>query len=356
MAGGGETSTGEDDFESMAEQDPTLATFDSVGEADMALRSQGRGIISKSKRLFVSVDMSDWGGLKKPRLVVVDEQDFVCPICMDIMASAIVQCGNGHAVCDTCQKMARDPGVCGVCRWDGTMSPCRHLEAMIKSIDFGCPYADRGCTFTGSAAAIEGHSRVCSRFPVRCPTCMAPVTLGNCASHMQQEHMLSCNDATTLPTGWSQILALDLTTWEGESSNTHWRPTNAGRNGDAFTLETCCESPSSTLPGGGGVVYATNVTCDASVLSFCLVHVRTVLLRPRLGEDGERFRVRLTVKHSGEEQMRELAIVQVRCKDFWADRGRAETSFLKPNCFIHLGAMEARCAQEIHVSVGPCET
>jgi hypothetical protein len=265
-----------------------------------------------------------------------------------LMVERVVQCGNGHTACGACQEQAPNPAACGVCRWEGTMAPCRYLERVIGRAKFGCPRLDWGCAFTGSSSELAAHRTVCSHQIVLCPVCRLSVQLGRCAAHMEVAHTVPSGAAEEEPhvagavacaaPGLPQrICSLQIQAVEA-------RGTEEGSRG-VFVSPSCVE-----LERKGGVLFVCNAECYGDVLSFCLVHVDH---RDSEGRPACAFQVSVALCAEGAEAL--LGCSLVRSKDFWASTDRAspdrqnfsETS--KRNFSLNLGAL-GPAACRLHVS------
>ena len=89
--------------------------------------------------------------------------DLECPICLEIpFDSRIMQCRNGHLVCEPCHNRL---SLCPVCRVDlarpGTR--CLVAEQMVARMKVACPNLAHGCAFRvkGGDKAMGLHLAEC---------------------------------------------------------------------------------------------------------------------------------------------------------------------------------------------------
>ncbi len=65
------------------------------------------------------------------------EEILECTICLDVPASPIHNCTNGHVVCGICQDKVKN---CGLCQ--GVLAVCPFAERISKQVN---PYALKCC-------------------------------------------------------------------------------------------------------------------------------------------------------------------------------------------------------------------
>lgn len=92
---------------------------------------------------------------------------FECPVCFEYILPPILQCQNGHLVCQACRKMIT---TCPTCRIQIT-SNIRNLqmEKVASSVFFPCKYSILGCKNQLLYQDKPGHEEVCGHKPYICP-------------------------------------------------------------------------------------------------------------------------------------------------------------------------------------------
>ena len=103
--------------------------------------------------------------LKKKNALEDLRKDLECIVCWDIPRRVpIVQCRNGHIICQDCQPKLQTPN-CPQCRIPyGNETPIRALtaERCIRQIPHKCIYANQGCQQPPMALTdLETHEREC---------------------------------------------------------------------------------------------------------------------------------------------------------------------------------------------------
>jgi hypothetical protein len=81
-----------------------------------------------------------------------------CPVCMDAMRAPILQCQNGHNVCNVCKLKLRN---CPTCRAEFIETRNLALEKLSQRIRFPCANSQRGCIEKLSIHNIMKHQISC---------------------------------------------------------------------------------------------------------------------------------------------------------------------------------------------------
>ena len=114
---------------------------------------------------------------------------FECPVCFDYVLPPVVQCHNGHLVCNNCRrKLTR----CPTCR-DPLTRPIRNLalEKVAVSVLFPCKYATFGCEITMPPTEKANHEEHCEFKPCCCPCpgdCRWQGPVNAVVPHLRQSH------------------------------------------------------------------------------------------------------------------------------------------------------------------------
>lgn len=87
-------------------------------------------------------------------------EDFVCPICFELLVGQVFQCVNGHVICEKCVKSVLS---CPQCRieYNGAPIRVRVLENMLDRMSFNCKYKKKGCTQMLKRADLFTHNETC---------------------------------------------------------------------------------------------------------------------------------------------------------------------------------------------------
>merc|ERR1719235_2201024 len=123
-------------------------------------------------------------------MVELHVEDYQCPVCMEAMLGQIMQCREGHIICQSCVDAMTAPRKCPTCREDypdGRPVRARVLEEVVGRIPIPCKH---GCGFTAKASEMIGHLPVCRQRRTTCPVsdCTDVVPLCDLERHYQEKH------------------------------------------------------------------------------------------------------------------------------------------------------------------------
>ena len=92
---------------------------------------------------------------------------FECPVCFDYVLPPILQCQNGHLVCQTCRQKIT---CCPTCRVP-IASNIRNLpmEKLASTMTFPCKYNQSGCAAQLLYTDKPDHEDSCEYKPYSCP-------------------------------------------------------------------------------------------------------------------------------------------------------------------------------------------
>ncbi|KAH9417110.1 E3 ubiquitin-protein ligase Siah1 [Dermatophagoides pteronyssinus] len=133
---------------------------------------------------------------------------FECPVCFEYILPPILQCQNGHLVCQACRKMIT---TCPTCRIQIT-SNIRNLqmEKVASSVFFPCKYSILGCKNQLLYQDKPGHEEVCGHKPYICPcpgtSCKWQGPIDQVMPHLMSQH----KSITTLEGEDIVFLATDI--------------------------------------------------------------------------------------------------------------------------------------------------
>jgi hypothetical protein len=92
-----------------------------------------------------------------------------CPCCDEFYMGNVMQCTNGHCLCETCRDMVHD---CPVCKIPYGSIKLRNLttETLLTqmNITVSCAYSPMGCTEKIPYSQIHDHWRKCKFRPAEC--------------------------------------------------------------------------------------------------------------------------------------------------------------------------------------------
>ncbi len=125
-------------------------------------------------------------------------EELACNACLEVRRdSRILQCGNGHLVCEHCYPTVAG---CSVCNVALPKPRLRNIlaEASIKKLVFRCQNDVRGCNFEPSDPIdLDAHAKECQFGPVVCPACFEEQPRNGLLDHLKNAHELNefgCDD------------------------------------------------------------------------------------------------------------------------------------------------------------------
>jgi len=88
-------------------------------------------------------------------------EELNCPVCREIILPPILQCLNGHLLCEPCHKRLRTrPKKCPECRVDmNNAARCRAMEKAVASLLVPC--SNTGCSQEMPYSDAEAHASMC---------------------------------------------------------------------------------------------------------------------------------------------------------------------------------------------------
>lgn len=109
-----------------------------------------------------------------------------CTICCEYIGSDIMQCKNGHIVCQSCRsKMQSD--VCPYCKTTGPWSKNLALNGLLDSFEIRCP--NKPCKFRCKRAKFVDHAKDCQYRPHKCHCGELVICNSNAiAEHLKVRH------------------------------------------------------------------------------------------------------------------------------------------------------------------------
>jgi len=121
------------------------------------------------------------------------EETLRCPVCMETCFAPVLQCDNGHAVCNVCLPLVP---ICPICNSQNMGYRATSIEVLASDYLWSCVYSENGCkdAFNFNDAGL--HRQVCSHRPVACCPVLFCRTEINFDSADIIHHMISQHSAT----------------------------------------------------------------------------------------------------------------------------------------------------------------
>jgi len=110
-----------------------------------------------------------------------------CPICLRIALPPIMQCRNGHIVCNSCRHKVRD---CPVCRESDIDVRNLFAEKAIVYLPIPCSNKQFGCKEEVPYSDKEAHENSCTFRPFNCPfiECEEKLVSADVVEHVTLKH------------------------------------------------------------------------------------------------------------------------------------------------------------------------
>ena len=114
------------------------------------------------------------GGYATDRFKVSVDNNFLCPICSEVLKDP-VQCQNQHHFCKVCIKKHLETNAksCPICVQDleekTLAEPPRILTDYLNGLLISCDHSEKGCTEVIPVSQLKAHVRECKYRPVVCP-------------------------------------------------------------------------------------------------------------------------------------------------------------------------------------------
>ncbi len=83
-----------------------------------------------------------------------------CPVCFQIPRAEIVQCINGHSICEECSAKVKP---CPQCRSARKRSRNFLAETLLDVFEFKCSFSGQGCEKTMSRGELRAHEDQCDQ-------------------------------------------------------------------------------------------------------------------------------------------------------------------------------------------------
>jgi hypothetical protein len=110
-----------------------------------------------------------------------------CPVCLQIVAAPVLQCRQGHHMCNACSKRVSS---CPLCK--RSMSTTRNyaVEAMVDKIPLPCRYRVEGCNEMMCQKDKAAHEDACEFYLYTCfvQDCFEAHSSGSMRSHLKTSH------------------------------------------------------------------------------------------------------------------------------------------------------------------------
>ena len=85
----------------------------------------------------------------------------ICPICLQLPKNKVLQCLNGHILCEECQEKVKK--ACPQCRIPFGRKVGRNIvvENLLDELELGCAYRKKGCAKKLNRKSIDKHIKAC---------------------------------------------------------------------------------------------------------------------------------------------------------------------------------------------------
>jgi E3 ubiquitin-protein ligase SIAH1 len=81
-----------------------------------------------------------------------------CPVCLQIVAAPVFQCGGGHHMCNNCSQRIRS---CPLCKRGLSATRNYAVEAIVEKIPLPCRYRVEGCNEMMCQRDKASHENSC---------------------------------------------------------------------------------------------------------------------------------------------------------------------------------------------------
>lgn len=155
---------------------------------------------------------------KKPRLVLIDEEDLTCRVCLQIFRGddEIRQCPNGHAFCSTCSKTLSVRRACPTC---GVTTPMTGRALLAQTISGRLLATCVLCSEIMSSECLKPHKWICRKTQAVCPFCSDQnVCMDQLKAHLEESHLKHTSHLTWKLTLEPSSISRDKATWEWENT------------------------------------------------------------------------------------------------------------------------------------------
>lgn len=100
------------------------------------------------------------------KLVEEIPDHFKCPICFEPFIEEVVQCNNGHLICEFCYNKLPSPEKCPSCRSDMSYIRNRAIEDLVAKLPIQCKW--KGCPEVCTIEEMRKHRDECKNRKMPC--------------------------------------------------------------------------------------------------------------------------------------------------------------------------------------------
>lgn len=124
-------------------------------------------------------------GAKKVKLVALDEDDLICPVCLHLPEGDVRMCPNGHSFCVSCIRGASPTCPCCKVKLCNQVKSLLHRK-IVSSLITGCSF---GCGAVIPFGHQESHKWECNLSTKKvCPFCSEAVIFKDLLRHLEASH------------------------------------------------------------------------------------------------------------------------------------------------------------------------
>ena len=106
-----------------------------------------------------------------------------CSICCCPMTGSIMQCSNGHVVCQSCQSKCHS---CPYCKDSSSWVRNLVLEDLLKDHSVECN--NKSCSHVCKRKLMQDHLKICTYAPQKCPCCADFIHKDSVHQHFEDKH------------------------------------------------------------------------------------------------------------------------------------------------------------------------
>ena len=112
-------------------------------------------------------------------------QHLECKICYNDMIGNILQCQNGHLICQACAKSCN---TCPYCKNAGVFTRNLAMENLLQNHTVRCPHKE--CSIACKRQKMNEHIKICKQRPMMCPCCNQSIWCDNSSilDHLKVHH------------------------------------------------------------------------------------------------------------------------------------------------------------------------
>lgn len=160
---------------------------------------------------------TDEQGYESTRFDSVVDENYICPICMNVLKDPVQCQRNEHYFCTPCirKHLKRNSNTCPTCRDELTLETLgkssRLVTRYLSNLKIRCDYFNRGCREVALLGDLETHVKNCGFAAVRCSNegCVAQVNKRDKIYHETEvcefRKFVKCHDCSAVKKDCTEI-------------------------------------------------------------------------------------------------------------------------------------------------------